>query len=124
MYCRSHILSLVRASHSALYSNNVSLDIVDKAFGTLRAPDPLPAKITFNNGAKLSDTGAQLPDHGVSAVPTATSSNNQPAPTAHQSANPIWECEAIPEGHTEVGNYVSKCLIYLLSTCTYLQFSI
>ena len=107
-----------------MYSHNVSLDLVDKSFGTIPAPNPRPAKITFGNGTEPSDTNAQLLDYGVSKVPTASSPDNQPAPAADQPTNPIWEYEAIPPSHEELGNYVSRCLLYLLSTCAHVQVSI
>ena len=106
-----------------LYSNNVSLGLVDETFGALPAPIPLPAIATVDNGAEPSGTGAELPGYVVSAVPKASSSNVQPPPATHPLKNPIWECEAIPSGHTELGNYVVKCLLYLLGMYTIIQLS-
>ena len=121
MYFTTH--SRKRASHHHLYSNNESLSLVDEAFGTLPAPVLLPAKATVDHDAEPSNTVAQLADYVVRTVPIASSSNVQPPPATHELKNPIWEYEAIPSGHVELGNYVLRCLLYLLGMCMNLQFS-
>ena len=100
-----------RASYYLWYSNNVSLDLVDQNFGTTQATIPHPV-VTFNEHAEALGTVVQRP-RAESRVPAAGSSSNQPQPIAQQLVNPIFACE-MPSSHVELGQYVTRCFLYLL----------
>ena len=101
-----------RASHNLWYSNNVSLDLVDKDPSMAPAANPFLVKATSDNNAEPSDAVVRRP-RAESQMPAAGPSSNQPAPIAQQPVNPIWACD-MPESHAELGQYVTKCFFYLM----------